>query len=114
MVWHKIGRVTLTRRACFALAGAGLCRASADDPLLEWRKIAAQTDGIAGAAALRIDSGRPGSLHGDDHFPLASVCKLPIAMAMMSIAAEGKLSLDDPIEIPSYDVVPTVSPIAER
>jgi beta-lactamase class A len=106
--------VTLTRRACFALAGASFCRASVDEPIPAWRTAAGRTDGIAGAAALRVDSGRLVSLHGDERFPLASVCKLPIAMAILSMAAEGKLSLNDRIEIPLYDVVPNVSPIAER
>ena len=101
-------------RACLGLAGAGLCRAVMKDVVADWGRIAAQTDGVVGAAALRLDGGQRVSLRGDDRFPLASVCKLPIAIAIFAMAGEGKLYLDDEIEIPPYDVVPGVSPIAER
>jgi beta-lactamase class A len=103
----------LTRRSCLALAGAALCRASGD-LRATWRRIAAQTDGVAGAAAQRLDGGPLVSLAGDERFPLASVCKLPIAMAIFAMADEGRHSLHDEIEIPPYDVVPSVSPIADR
>jgi beta-lactamase class A len=107
--------MNMTRRQCFATTGFGLLCRAADDPLLdEWRKIAAETDGVAGCAAHHLKSGRHVSLHGDDRFPLASVCKLPIAIAVFAMVAEGKLSLQDEIEVPLYDVNPNVSPLAER
>jgi beta-lactamase class A len=103
----------LTRRSCLALLAAA-CRA-AQDPLLDrWRRIAKQTDGTVGAAALHLPSGRHVSLNGGDYFPLASVCKLPIAIQILAMVDEGKLRLRDEIEIPVYDVVPGVSPIADR
>jgi beta-lactamase class A len=104
----------MTRREYLALTAAGLCRA-ADDPLAaEWRKIAAGIDGTVGAAALHIPSGRRSALRGDERFPLASVCKVPIAMQMFALVAEGKYSLKQAIEIPAGDVVKNVSPIGER
>lgn len=108
------GWVTFTRRAWLATAGAGCCRAAATDLAAEWRGIAAQSDGVCGAAAMRVDSGQRIGLHGDERFPLASVCKLPIAMAILEMAAEKKVSLNDEIEIPPYDVVPGVGPLADR
>ena len=45
---------------------------------------------------------------------MASVCKLPIAMNILAMVGEGKLSLKDSIEIPLEDVVPDVSEVAER
>ena len=89
--------------------------AAAEDPLLaQWRRIAARIDGTVGAAALDFTTGRRISLHGGDRFPMASICKLPIASHMMALVQEGKHSLAQEIEIPLYDVVPTVSPIAAR
>jgi beta-lactamase class A len=88
--------------------------AAGNDLAAEWRTIAAESDGIAGAAALHLGSGRRADLNGDDRFPLASVCKLPIAMAILEMVAERKLSLGLRMEIPPYDVWPGVSPIAER
>ena len=108
------GWVTFTRRACLAMAGAGFCRAAAMDLAAEWGSLAEQTDGVCGAAALRIGSGQRIGLHAGERFPLASVCKLPIALAILEMAAGKKLSLNDEIEIPPYDVVPGVSPLADR
>jgi beta-lactamase class A len=93
---------------------AAACR-SAETPLVErWRRIAAQTDGTVGAAVLHLTSGWSASLNGSQPFPLASVCKLPLAIHLLAMVDEKKLALDQPIEVPLYDVVPTVSQIAER
>jgi beta-lactamase class A len=91
-----------------------VCRAAQPPLETEWRKIAAQTDGALGAAALHVATGRRASFHGDNRFPLASVCKLPIAMGIHALAAEGKLSLKQEIDIPKDDVVMSVSPIGEQ
>jgi beta-lactamase class A len=80
----------------------------------DWKRIAAESDGTAGAAALHLRSGQRASLHGDDRFPLASVCKLPIAMVIFEKIEQGKLSADQEIEIPAEDVVTSVSPIGEQ
>jgi beta-lactamase class A len=102
----------MTRRSWLILT-AGVCRA--DAPLeAKWRKIAADTDGVVGAAALQVATGRRASLNGDQPFPLASVCKLPIAMCIHALAAEGKLSLKQQIDSPKDDVVLTVSSIGEQ
>jgi beta-lactamase class A len=63
---------------------------------------------------LHLSSGRTASLHGDERFPLASVCKLPIAAHILAMVDEGRLSLDEELTIPRYDVWPGVSVVAER
>jgi beta-lactamase class A len=80
----------------------------------EWRRIAGATDGTVGAAALHLASGQLVSLNGDERFPLASVCKLPIAMNLLALVDEGKLTLNQPIEVLPRDVVSLVSDIARR
>lgn len=103
-----------TRRQSLSLLGIGIGRA-AETPLLDkWRQIETETDGVIGAAVLHLRSGRRISLRGRDRFPLASVCKLPIAIHILAMVSEGKCSLDDSIEIPIQDVVPGVSEVAER
>ena len=67
-----------------------------------------------GAAALHLGTGRHDNLNGSERFPLASVCKLPIAMNMLAIVDEGKLALDQEIEVLPGDVVREVSDIAAR
>lgn len=104
----------MTRRQSIALLGAGMCAASARSLKDSWQQIASEIDGTVGAAALHLGSGHMVSLNADDRFPLASVCKLPIAMNIFAMVDEGKLSLDQLVEIPLYDVVPGASPIAER
>jgi hypothetical protein len=54
------------------------------------------------------------SLHGDERFPLASVCNLPIAMHMLALVDDGKFTRRQMIEVPPRDVVRNVSPIAAR
>jgi beta-lactamase class A len=108
--------MTISRRQCLALFVAGLTQSPTFSRALEqqWRKIAAQTDGITGVAAIHLTRGMFASLSGSDTFPLASVCKLPIAMNILGMVDERKLRLDDVIDIPRQDVWSNVSVIAER
>lgn len=103
-----------TRRQCLAMAGAGLCYGAENTLARQWQQIATGTDGTVGVAAWHLSSERHASLHGDERFPMASVCKLPIAIHILAMVGEGKLSLDGEIEIPLQDVVPGVSVVAER
>jgi beta-lactamase class A len=103
-----------TRRQCLMMMGTAIS-ASAGEQLPErWRKIAAGTDGMVGAAALHLGSGRLVTLNGDERFPLASVCKLPIAMNLLALVDEGKFALNQEIEVLPRDVVSSVSPLAKR
>jgi len=104
----------LTRRHSLVALAAQIAAARESDPAAEWRRIAQSTDGTVGAAALSLETGRLVSLHGDERFPLLSVCKLPIAMHMLALVDEGKYGLDQRIEVLPEDVVRSVSPIAER
>jgi len=61
--------------------------------------IAAQTDATVGVAAIDIESGRRVSIHGDDHFPMASVFKFPVALVVLQRVDAGELKLDDAITI---------------
>ncbi len=102
-----------TRRQCLTLLGSPLM--AAEKPLAGvWQEIAATSDGTVGASALHLESGRSASLHGAESFPLASVCKVPIAMHFLKLVEEGKFALGQEIEIPPQDLVPGVSPVAER
>lgn len=106
--------MAFNRRESIALLSAALCTSAVRSVNDEWRQTASEIDGTVGAAALHLASGQLVSLNGDESFPLASVCKLPIAIHILAMADEGKLSLDEPVEIPLYDVVPGVSAVAER
>jgi len=104
-----------TRRQCFA-ALAGAIPAVYDGRRLteQWRHIASTTDGMVGAAALHFSSGALVSLHGEDRFPLASVCKVPIAANILALVDEGKLTRDEQIEVLPRDVWAGVSDLEKR
>ena len=72
------------------------------------------TDGTVGAAALYLKTGQLVSLNGDERFPLASVCKLPLAMNILAMIDEGKLALNQEIEVLPSEIWPPVSDIAKE
>jgi beta-lactamase class A len=61
--------------------------------------IAAQTDATVGVTAIDLESGRRISIHGGDHFPMASVFKFPVALVVLQRVDAGEFKLDDPITI---------------
>ena len=72
----------------------------------KWRGIAAETSGRVGAAAIIIESGESADLNGSGHFPMQSVYKLPIAMALLYLVDHGEYSLDQSVDIRPNDYVP--------
>ncbi len=105
-----------TRREWFALAAPPLANSASTEqvrPLAEWRKAAGESGGVVGTSALHLESGKHISLNGSESFPLASVCKLPVALHLLAEVDEGRRRLDGEIEILARDVRPWVSRVAE-
>ena len=69
----------------------------------EMASIAAVTRGPMGAAVLVVEGGSVVALHGEQRFPMQSVYKLPIAMALLHQADLGTLSLNQRIQITPAD-----------
>ena len=104
--------MTLNRREfLFAVAAAASTK---QDLISRWKTIARKTDGTVGVAALDLTTRHLVAMNGDERFPLASVCKVPIAMNILALVDEGKLSLDQDIEVLPRDVWSGVSQIAPR
>ena len=112
--WWCIIWEVLNRRQFCALLGIRLAGAARESLLQQWQRIASETDGTVGAAALCFRSGEQVSMNGGERFPLASVCKLPIAMRTLQAVDEGKLRLTDSVEVLQRDILPWVSEVAER
>lgn len=93
-----------TRRHYISLLTAGLATAAAKSLLAHWFEIASTSDGKIGAAALNFETGESVALNASRSYPLASVCKLPIAIRILAMADEQKLHLSDEIEILPQDV----------
>ena len=60
----------------------------------QFEKIAPAAKGRVGVAAQFLESGETASLHADEHFPMHSVYKLPISMAVLQRLDRGELKLD--------------------
>jgi beta-lactamase class A len=75
--------------------------------------IAHQTDATVGVAAIDLESGRRLSIHGQDHFPMASVFKFPVALAVLQRIDAGDFKLDDRITIQPAQFSRGHSPLRE-
>jgi len=80
------------------------------------QNLAAPAKGKVGAAALLLETGDTVEIRGSKHFPMQSVYKLPIAMAVLARTESGQLNLDQKVHISSADLVPPNihSPIRDR
>jgi beta-lactamase class A len=83
---------------------------------VKWQKIAGAAQGKVGAAAMLLETREISEMLGDTRFPMQSVYKFPIAMAVLRAVDTGALSLDEKILILKTDFVPAGlrSPIRDR
>ena len=76
--------------------------------------IAGQAKGMVGVAAIDLGSGDTLSLRGDGHFPMQSVFKFPLALAVLNQVDRGVLALKRPVHIAGADLHPaTWSPLRQ-
>ena len=82
--------------------------ASAPVPALEReaQRLVAMLPGEVGVSVLHLPSGRHMSVNGDRAFPLASVMKVPVAVHILKLVDEGKLSLTQNVVIGPDDIYP--------
>ena len=67
---------------------------------------------VVGVSVCGIENNDTLSINGDDHFPMQSVFKFHIALAILHEVDKGKFSLDQKIFIKKSDLLPdTWSPI---
>ncbi len=71
----------------------------------QFAQIAEAAKGKVGVMAVVLETGESASLNADQHFPMQSVYKLPIAMAVMDQIRLGKLDLDERIGVTKEDFV---------
>jgi beta-lactamase class A len=68
--------------------------------------IAGDARGRVGAAAMLVETGERALFHGDDRFPMQSVYKMPIAMAVLHAVDEGRLSLAQRAGVEKKELLP--------
>lgn len=79
-------------------------------------QIAKKINGHVGVCVLILETGKTISYHGDKRFPMQSVYKFPIAMAVLNQVDEGNLALDQNIHIDTSEYIPKsgYSPIRDK
>lgn len=77
-------------------------------------RLAVKAGGRLGLAARNLDSGGEYLYHGDEYFPMQSVYKLPIAIAVLKHVDQGKWTLDQKFVLASQDLSALYSPLADR
>jgi beta-lactamase class A len=69
-------------------------------------RIAAAAHGRVGAAAVIVETGETLEYHAGERFPMQSVYKFPIGMAVLHDVDAGRLRLDQEIRIAEADLLP--------
>jgi len=96
--------------ACARGQGAGgqLSPVRADTALLRHTldSLADAHHGVVGYSIIDLDTGDTLSRRGDETFPTASLIKVPILVTLYDLAAQKKISLDDPLTLLDIDKVP--------
>jgi beta-lactamase class A len=89
-----------------------------DNPELQSKinQIASSAKGKVGVAASVLETGESVSLNPHDHFPMQSVYKLPIGMAVMKEVDAGKIKLDQKVPVTKDDFIgrSSHSPIRDK
>ena len=82
---------------------------------LEVEAIARSIDGKLGVALMGLETGEIFLFNGGDRFPMQSVYKCPLAMAVLERVDKGRLSLGQVVHVAPADLLPdTWSPLRER
>ncbi len=76
-----------------------------DDLKKQIEQIIKAANGRVGVSAVVLETGEKFSLDGKGHFPMQSVYKFPIAMAVLRQIDGGKFSLDQKISVEKSDFV---------
>lgn len=79
-------------------------------------QIAQAAQGRVGVTATVLETGESVSLNGSQQFPMQSVYKFPIAMAVLAQVDQGKLELDQQVRVETRDFVSNLqhSPIRDE
>ncbi|MFZ4621922.1 MAG: class A beta-lactamase, subclass A2 [Bacteroidota bacterium] len=87
-----------------------------NDPLrMKIEQIVAHANGTVGVAVLALENNDSLSVNGDVPFPMQSVYKFPVGLAVLDLVDKGVFALDQRIFIKKSDLLPkTWSPLREK
>ena len=100
--------VTPLLLSCLLLPGLALARPPAAPVALqqEATRLAGLLPGELGAMIVHLESGRSVALNADRAFPMASTMKVPVAVHILKLVDEGRLSLQQQVTLGQDDVYP--------
>jgi beta-lactamase class A len=103
-------RILRSARALFLLilflANCQTSKSTTDTLRSTIQEIISSKNAVVGVSIIGINGKDTLSLHGDRQFPMQSVFKFHIALAVLSEIDKGKLSLDQKIEISKDELLP--------
>jgi beta-lactamase class A len=68
---------------------------------------------VVGVEAVHVESGRTVAVRGAEGFPMASAFKLPVAVQILSLVDEGKLTLETMVSLAPQDLHPGSGRLSE-
>jgi len=78
-------------------------------------KIVVREDATVGVGIMNLETGDTIIINGKKRFPMQSVYKFPLALAVLNQIDQGKLSLDQKIHLKKADMLPnTWSPLSKK
>ncbi|HMF58159.1 MAG TPA: class A beta-lactamase, subclass A2 [Pyrinomonadaceae bacterium] len=79
-------------------------------------RISHEARGRVGVSVMLLETGDSTEFHGNEHFPMQSVYKFPIGMAVLHEVERGALSLEQKVRVEQSDMVPAKahSPIRDE
>jgi beta-lactamase class A len=82
----------------------------------QFEQIARAAQGKVGASVRLLETGESASYNATSRFPMQSVYKVPIAMAVLQKVDRGELTLNQKVEVTAQDIMPAPghSPIREK
>ena len=99
------------------LAAAPLLFAASDSSMARLERqiqlVSQATDGVLGVSAIHIETARSISVRGDEGFPMASAFKVPVAVQIMTLVDQGKLTLAKMITLTQTDLHPGSGEISD-
>ena len=110
---YSISAASILSAICFGLF-AGQIRAQNDSPKAQIKRIIVRAQGKVGVSVAGLDDNFSLNINADKRYPMQSVFKFPLALAILDSVDRGKLSLDRKIHVTKKDLLPkTWSPLRE-
>ena len=104
----------LTALLCFLIYSQASAQTT-DSLRQKIQQIVSAKNAVVGVSIIGNDGKDTVSINGDRHFPMQSVFKFHVALAVLSQIDKGKFSLDQKIKIEKKDLMPDLySPIRDK